>query len=338
MRTNSANVATAKRDKMAKRKDAYLSIVVASRNDDHGGGMNKRLRLFIDTLAQLGTAYGVPVELIIVEWNPPDDKEPLKVALNLTSIHVPEIVRFIRVPGVHHKRYPGSDRTPLFQYVAKNVGIRRASAKFVLATNADILFSEHLAQWLARKKLSSSRFYRAIRYDVPSDLDVSEPIVQRIARLRQCSKRAGNRPTGIARICEISRVAEMRDIIRCIGGRNWGAIHTDAAGDFFLMAKEHWLKLCGYPEIPSHAYVDGLICYLAAAHGLRQKLLSPDLCVYHLEHEMQWNRMGADQQHGYRHTMDYGLYRKYCRQIMDSCTIVFNNENWGLGGVELEEY
>ena len=47
-------------------------------------------------------------------------------------------------PSVLHRRLKYADRLPLFQMIAKNVGIRRAKGQFVLATNIDILFSDEL--------------------------------------------------------------------------------------------------------------------------------------------------------------------------------------------------
>ena len=49
------------------------------------------------------------------------------------------------MPSELHARYPHGDALPLYQMIAKNVGIRRARGQFVLATNIDILFSNELA-------------------------------------------------------------------------------------------------------------------------------------------------------------------------------------------------
>jgi len=40
------------------------------------------------------------------------------------------------------------DKLPLFQMIAKNVGIRRARGRFVLVTNIDILFSDAVIQFM----------------------------------------------------------------------------------------------------------------------------------------------------------------------------------------------
>ena len=55
----------------------YLSIVVTARNDNHGGDLTKRTQMFIDGLAAQATRHRVPIELILVEWNPPPDRRSL---------------------------------------------------------------------------------------------------------------------------------------------------------------------------------------------------------------------------------------------------------------------
>src|SRR5258705_4390417 len=54
--------------------------------------------------------------------------------------------------------------------IAKNVGIRRARGNFILATNIDIVFSDELMQFIARKKLDPKKIYRVDRYDIQSGL------------------------------------------------------------------------------------------------------------------------------------------------------------------------
>jgi hypothetical protein len=62
-----------------------------------------------------------------------------------------------------------AEKIPLFQMIGKNVGIRRACGKFVLATNIDILFSNELMTFI-KKKLKEGTLYRVDRLDVPERL------------------------------------------------------------------------------------------------------------------------------------------------------------------------
>jgi hypothetical protein len=59
-------------------------------------------------------------------------------------------VRFIQVPPEIHRKFRHADHLPLYQMIAKNVGIRRARGRFILVTNIDILFSDELVSFLAK--------------------------------------------------------------------------------------------------------------------------------------------------------------------------------------------
>ncbi len=143
----------------------YLSFVVASRNDDHGGNMTRRMQMFVDCLCDQCARHGLRAELLLVEWNPPADRPPLASALTIPGERMCP-VRILTVPAEVHRRYRHADRLPLFQMIAKNVGIRAAKGRFVLATNVDILFSEELIAHLAGEPLRAGESYRLDRYDV----------------------------------------------------------------------------------------------------------------------------------------------------------------------------
>ncbi|TMG47374.1 MAG: hypothetical protein E6H85_00145, partial [Chloroflexi bacterium] len=120
-----------------------LSVVAATRNDEHGGNQMARTQLFINGLAEQALRFKLPVELLLVEWNPPPDRPSLAEALSWprSEWFAPRIV--VVSPELH-ARFPHADGLPLFQMIAKNVGIRRSAAEFVLATNIDILLSDEL--------------------------------------------------------------------------------------------------------------------------------------------------------------------------------------------------
>src|SRR5690606_26062991 len=89
-------------------------------------------------------------------------------------------VRIIQVPGFIHNRFQNSDEIPLFQMIAKNVGIRRAYGRFILATNIDIIFSNELMQFLASANLNPNRMYRIDRYDVHADIPAQMRLDERL--------------------------------------------------------------------------------------------------------------------------------------------------------------
>ena len=149
----------------------YLSVVVATRNDDHGGDPLKRLQALVSTFAAQCRLTGLSAELIVVEWNPPPDRRRVSELIHVPA-DVPFPVRFVEVPPTLHGRLLYADVLPLFQMIAKNVGIRRARGQYVLATNIDIIFSTSLVESLAARTLQPFRLYRVDRHDIHSDLPI----------------------------------------------------------------------------------------------------------------------------------------------------------------------
>lgn len=151
---------------MAARGEPYLSLVVAARNDDHGGNMLARMQAMVDSWIGGAERCGLPSEIVVVEWNPPAGRAPLKDSLRWPSQRNYCEVRFVEVPPDVHARFRNSAAIPLHQMIAKNTGIRRAHGEFVLATNIDIIFSAELMEFLAERKLETGLMYRIDRHDV----------------------------------------------------------------------------------------------------------------------------------------------------------------------------
>ena len=165
---------------MAAAGEPYLSLVVTARNDDHGGNLLGRMQAFVNGWIGHARRYGIPSEIIIVEWNPPRDLPRLAEALRWPQELAPCQVRFIEVPPEVHRRFAHAEALPLYQMIAKNVGIRRARGQFVLATNIDILFSSELAAFIAERRLQPGRMYRIDRHDVMSEVPVEASVEQQL--------------------------------------------------------------------------------------------------------------------------------------------------------------
>ncbi len=317
-----------------------LSVVVTARNDNRGGDMLYRMQVFVDTLLALSKKYGLCLELLVVEWNPPSDQKALRDALHWDKGWSGGKVRIITVPSDIHAHFPESDKIPLFQFIAKNVGIRRAHGKYILATNLDIVFSDPMICFLSSHRLSSDCLYRSNRYDVspeiPHGLTLNETLhfcQKNVIRVHALEGIYSIKDSGILSYRVRKMIQKLRR--KLIPGEDTGLnkVHTTACGDFTLMAKDHWDALRGYPEISSHAYVDGLICFMAVSKGLRQVVLNRSKKIYHQEH----GDMFIEDHHN-RPIMDYQVYRKYCMKMIDEGSpIIFNDEAWGLGDVPLKE-
>ena len=152
----------------------HLSVVATSRNDDHGDSLTNRMQHFVDGFIEQCRRHELDAELILVEWNPPEDRPPLIEALRWPDHPGRCQIRIITVPHQLHMRLSCAESLPLFQMIAKNVGIRRARGNYVLATNIDILFSDQIVRYM-RSHLAPGRVYRADRCDVPSNIPSGVP-------------------------------------------------------------------------------------------------------------------------------------------------------------------
>jgi hypothetical protein len=161
----------------------YLSVVVTSRNDGHGGNPLGRFQAFLNCLIAQCDRSGLRAELIVVEWNPPADQPRLRDELDCHDSSHCE-VRFVEVPAALHARLRQSDRLPLFQMIAKNVGIRRARGEFILSTNIDVLLSNELIDHMAAGRLEPGTLYRIDRRDVEADVPIDAPLDEMLAYCR----------------------------------------------------------------------------------------------------------------------------------------------------------
>jgi len=319
----------------------YLSFIVAARNDDYGGNFLHRMQVFVNVLLSLWHKHGLDAELIIVEWNPPKDRPRLKDALTWPKCLKPGMVRIIEVPNKIHCRLPNSDRMPMFEYIAKNVGIRRARGEFVLATNPDLVYSDELVRFLASRRLSTDYFYRIDRYDVADLVPLDLPLEK---QLEFCAKHTFRVATINGTVPIQKFPYRARRLIRSLlssprrilaraenPSPSRQQLHTNASGDFFLMARQHWHKVRGYPELKSHSFIDGYACFLAAALGMEQVVLKSPLRIYHQEHDRS--------EHTKRPLTNYEQYLEHGRIMLESGRPdILNDEDWGLGDLQLPEY
>lgn len=183
-----------------------IAGVVVGRNDDYMPDFEQRLRAMVSwNLEHLLT------EVVFVEWNTAPDRDLLSPRIAAMSSKVRAFV----VPPSVHRQLGGTDRLPLLEYHAKNVGIRKAGAPWVLATNADALVSYSLARFLRQRTLDDGTAWIAQRIDIPW-------------------------PEGGA------RAATLRDVLwyrRVSPPDNYGT------GEFLLASGRRWLEARGYDEV-----------------------------------------------------------------------------------------
>src|SRR6266850_1746102 len=113
-----------------------LSIVVTGRHDNYGGDSYTR---FLRTLRFNWGAlreHGVACEAVLVEWNPIEGRPTL---FDITRAQLDDDVASAFVGVIVDRRYHDActqdAKLGYLEYLAKNVGIRRANGRIVLVTN-----------------------------------------------------------------------------------------------------------------------------------------------------------------------------------------------------------
>jgi len=312
------------------------------------------MQAFVDGFAEQCRRHTLEAELILVEWNPPADRPPLAEALHWPQGDGAFTIRIIRVPPAMHARLACSDRLPLYQMIAKNVGIRRARGDFVLATNIDVLFSDALVRFM-RDHLRRSHLYRVDRYDVLGDIPVAASVgtvlefckintfrinrrdgvymikerklypihetatglmrawaesawrgftglCHHAARQPRRTRRAGHGFMAVLvgaprRILERGTASVVPIVVALRRVFEIPRLHTNACGDFTLMARDDWFRMRGYPEWEIFSWhLDSVLVHQAYGNGLRIVELDDPMRAYHIEHGLGsgWSREGEE--------------------------------------------
>jgi hypothetical protein len=134
-----------------------VTAVVVGRNDDYMPDFLGRLRATLRwNLRHLVT------EVVFVEWNPPADQPLLSPVL---AREFPTLRAYV-VPGSVHDGICENPNLKLLEYHAKNVGIRRAAAPWVLVTNGDAAVGLDSVRRLREEGLAENVVWTAERRDV----------------------------------------------------------------------------------------------------------------------------------------------------------------------------
>lgn len=149
----------------------HLSVVLCGRNDQHAGDFLDRLRwsLFSMALGLCRHRHILTAEILIVEWRPPRNQLRLADLIPEWLLHgnhkgdfdcptsmMPPI-RIVQIDDQTAEAATSNLRRPtgygqqdrLFQWQCKAVGLRRAAGEFLLATNADNIWSPMLFRFLS---------------------------------------------------------------------------------------------------------------------------------------------------------------------------------------------
>ena len=345
--------------------DPLISFVRYARNDGYAPNYIDRMNLTTKTLVRQAEHYRVPIEILIVEWNPPADKPRLHTVLDGAAGADFATVRIITVPPSVHSKVKGAALKGLHPARALNVGYRRAHGKFVTPFSSDSFLTNAVFEYAATVGFQDQKIYRLDRFDVAPSV------------LKQATTMAAGEGA-LIELCAANTVGhhapQDTEMAKPLGLRH---LHTNAAGDFLLMSKTMWHTQRGQIENCDVTCLDtdSLALHAAAAGGGTEIRLDDSCRLYKIIHgNMSHKRVkpvwsvwaktlsalirtltSSTQKRAYLRglvdiprrkleglpgsyaSFERNFYLRARRWASDKKPVKLNSETWGLGGVDLDE-
>lgn len=233
-----------------------LSIVITGRNDGHGGDFNARLLRTLafnhDRLLERGIHY----ELVLVEWAPPEDRPLLSEIVRSSLSRVTSVLTSYLVDRRYHEACSLNPHLAYMEFLAKNVGIRRARGTAILTTNADIYLSRGVVERLAEGALVPRTVYRATRTDVKLGADESHVDWSLLEDARNHTTYKTIQPP----------------------------LYSGGSGDFILLDRDGFHSLRGFNEVYRLARIGVDVNFLVKAYSSGFRIVDIGSPVYHAAH------------------------------------------------------
>ena len=281
----------------------YLTIVVTGRNDGYGGDFVERFLATLQFNHRELTSRAIAYECVLVEWAPIPGA-PLLIDLIEEQCPSPAAttVRAFVVDPAYQLAMTQNPRLVYHEFLAKNVGVRRARGEYVLTTNSDVIFGPHILQRLQRRDLEPAVVYRSPRWDLRATID-----------LQQLDWPALEDETNLARPPKRLRPPYFRG----------------STGDFLTLDRESFHRLGGFNEVYRAARfgIDANFVVHAVSSGLRVVDIGGP--VYHIDHEGSYLTV-RERYTGREQDADYGDERWRYRDVAYR-----NLPGWGLAAAPI---
>lgn len=337
--------------------EPYLSIVIAVRNDNYGGDFTQRLQKSLNWNTRLLERYAIDAEIIMVNWNPLLEEVSLVDQLDWPTDRRYVKYRMINVPSELHDKYIDPsirDTVPMFEFIAKNTGVRRAKGEYVLSTNADILIHPEIFKAIGHGKLNPEYYYRANRLDFRKT--EKDSVSQMFRNGLSIMLKGKGYYLSSSRLNWLQyewlrfrnalwleweaiklRYVDLSNRWRFNVVHDNGSLmaHCHCSGDFMLMKRQHWFTLKAYPEYTyTVMHKDSMLTILAFSF-LKEKIFSNP--IFHQDHQRRygWKLNSHDE----KYDRAYEFFLKMAHQVRENRPIdeFLNDENWGLANFQLEE-
>lgn len=297
----------------------YLSVVGWLRNDGYTENYARRVEHAVRFLARQLERFKVPSEIVVVEWNPPPDRRFLADEFGSFGSSAQVTVRFLIADARYHRRAKGWQKRGMHAINAANAGIRRARGRFVLPKALDTFLSDSLVSRIAKLDLDDQAVFRCDRLDVRFDNEkwLALPDDKLLETLASHTVHRNGRLTQ-------SIDWKIRDL------------HTNACGDFMLMAATKWAQIRGYAKDSTVLCLDAdsVALHAAVAHGARE-VCWPDEChVYKVMHSNTHVQRTATVWKDWQRRLDHYLVTQKRRELAAKLRIWLDYPRRQVLGVE----
>lgn len=281
-----------------------FSIVFTGRNDGYGADFCERFFHTLEFNHRELARRGIAHEFVLVEWAPPAERPWLAQLISERMPALEGLCTSYVVDARYQDALSLHPQLRYLEYIAKNVGIRRARAPFVLSTNCDICFSRSVLDVLERDDLRRRVVYRASRHDLRMSLagtPLSWQMLEDPANLDGPATRL-NPP-----------------------------LMAGATGDFVLLDRETFHELGGFNEIYRLARLGLDRNFLTKAFARGLEIADIGGPVYHINHEGSHRSERQDTR-----SAEEGAGRGYKR--WHARGVVYENPpTWGLAEAPVRE-
>ncbi|MBK8659431.1 MAG: hypothetical protein IPN22_11330 [Bacteroidetes bacterium] len=296
--------------------------------------------------------FKIHSEFLVVNYNPIEENSSITEAINFPlSAYVK--FKIITVEASFHNSISHKairKNVPLYEYIAKNIGIRRATGEYIVSGNPDVIWDVSIFKFIAQKKLQVNCYYRADRADFSGSLPPLLPNYENLQLIRnsvfKMFKKGFKYECGIAKCPSLKilsleimnrwhlfrelKIAEYETLSKKLNlNINYNnveyEIHTNASGDFFMMHNSKWHELKGHPENTYLSiHTDSISIAMARYSGLKEKVFF--YLVYHRDHSRRFvpETKDADIESMYD---KFETDAKWMRKTQKP--IIYNDDNWG---------
>lgn len=276
----------------------FVSVVLTGRNDGYGGDFIERFFRTLRFNLQEFAARGITYEIVFVEWAPPADRTWLveQVFAAVPQL-LPETCSWYVVDPRYHDALSLNPFLEYHEFLAKNVGIRRARGRFILTSNCDVFFGRRVLEALQQDALAPRVLYRAPRHDIAL-------------------------PAGTQTIDW--SLLEDPGVLAGPAHRLRPPFMGSATGDFVLLDRESFHDMRGFNEIYRVARIGIDRNLLVKALSLGYRIADIGGPVYHVNHEGSY-RLNPTAYAGREHEAPWGDRRWHSGGVS-----YLNPASWGL--------